>query len=465
MGKHQLYRSGDSIRRSSRAAVSERGQNARVFDFYLPGCLRNAAGVVLLLSATAVLALGQAQQAPLNLDDCVRLAGSAPSSVTVARQQSEIARYGLIQARAGFLPQARVNNLVTYNSPLLYDRQTFSFVALNGIREYSFLFAAGQEVDISGRLRAVLARARADQDAASANLGLTQRDLRRAVSAAYYHLLLSRRLTKVTRASLSEAQSFEQRTRLLAEKGEVAQADVVKASAQVAFLEQAVSTAELEAKMANHELASFWTVKVDDLLDVVDILDETLAPPPDSTTSIDAPFTRRLEFDFLDAQRRGLLADSRRARADLLPQANFVFQYGVDSLQAHIRDRGYAAFVNLNIPVFDWFKSLGASRQFQQQAQQVATNRQIVERAFSREYQDALERAKVVYSQISMAQSQVKLSEQNLQLSRVRYEGGEGSALDVVAAQNQLAQAQTSLYTTLANYLNARVELEIASGR
>jgi hypothetical protein len=68
-----------------------------------------------------------------------------------------------------------------------------------------------------------------------------------------------------------------------------------------------------------------------------------------------------------------------------LPQANVVFQYGVDSLQAHIQDRGYAAFVSLNIPVFDWFKSLGASRQFQQQARQVTTNRQIAERTWFRE--------------------------------------------------------------------------------
>jgi outer membrane protein len=427
--------------------------------------VHKAVSIALSFLLGVICAHAQSSNSALSLDDCVRFALSAPSSVTVARQQSEIARYGLIQARAGFLPQARMGNLFTYNSPLLYDRQSFSFAALNGIREYSFLFAAAQEVDISGRLRAELARARADQDAASANLGLAERDLRRAVSAAYYRLLLSRRLIKVTQSVLTEAQSFERRARLLAEKGEVAQADVIKASAQVAFLNQAVSTADLEAKLANHDLASFWTVKVDEPLDVVDILDATVPPPSDSTPSTSAPFTRRLEFDFLDAQRRGLLADSRRARADLLPQANFVFQYGVDSLQAHIQDRGYAAFVNLNIPVFDWFKSLGASRQFQQQAQQVATNRQIVERAFSREYQDALERARSIYGQIGMAQSQVKLSEQNLQLSHVRYEGGEGSALDVVTAQNQLAQAQTSFYTTLANYLNARVDLEIASGR
>ena len=59
----------------------------------------------------------------------------------------------------------------------------------------------------------------------------------------------------------------------------------------------------------------------------------------------------------------------------------------------------------------------------------------------------------------------MSLSEENLRLSRVRYDGGEGPALDVVAAQTQLAQARTNLYTTLARYLESRADLELAAGR
>jgi outer membrane protein TolC len=57
------------------------------------------------------------------------------------------------------------------------------------------------------------------------------------------------------------------------------------------------------------------------------------------------------------------------------------------------------------------------------------------------------------------------LSEEDLKLSRIRYEGGEGAALDVVTAQNQLAQARSNYYSAIANYLTARVDLEVASGR
>ena len=45
------------------------------------------------------------------------------------------------------------------------------------------------------------------------------------------------------RDALADAQSFEGRAKLLAQNGEAAQADVVKASSQVAVLEQAVKAA------------------------------------------------------------------------------------------------------------------------------------------------------------------------------------------------------------------------------
>jgi len=428
--------------------------------------LRHCVQVIIALALWAAAAPAQPGSQPLTLEDCVRRAQSAQSNVTIARQQAEIARYERIQANANFLPQASISNLFIYNSPTLVpgNPNPFSFVSLNGVHEYSTIGNVGLELDTSGRLRAQLARAKADQDAAAAGILLSERDLRRAVAASFYRVALARRLIQVARDNLTEAQSFEQRNRLLVENQEVAQADLVKASAQVAFFEQAVNAAELEAKLANHELASFWTQDVDTTISITETLEEPM-PVPKASTAPASPFLRRPEFRLFDAQRRGLLADARRARADLFPQLSLVQQYGFDATRYSFAERGYATFVHLNVPVFDWFRARSASRQFTLQAEQVDTNRQIAERIFSKEYRDALSRVDLVYSQIGIAERQVKLSEDNLRLSRVRYEGGEGTALDVVAAQSQLAQARANYFSAKANYLNARVDLEVAEGR
>ncbi len=415
-------------------------------------------------AAGAACAATQQPGPVLGLKDCLRLAESAPSAVSVARQERDIAAREVTQARADFLPQSRLVNGFTYNSPLLNNRETFSFLPLNGIREYASLVSVNQEFDTSGRLRADMTRARVAGEIATTSVALTQRDLRRAVTTAFYRAVLTRRIARTTQDALAESRSFERRTRLMLEGGEAAQADAVKASAQVAFLEQALNAAELEAKLAGQELASFWTRDVDAPLELDDSLDATpSAPEPEPAQA--APYMRRLEFNLLDAQQRGFKADVRRARSGLLPQLSAVFQYGIDSTAIRIGDRGYAAIISLNIPLFDWNKSRAAMAQARIRARQIESTRAISERMFSKEYQGALARVKQIYEQIALTHRQAELTQEDLRLSRIRYEGGEGSALDVVAAQNQVTQARNNYYTAIANYLNAKADLEVASGR
>jgi outer membrane protein len=427
----------------------------------------NLLRVVCAVACVVVCSVGIAAQStaqPLTLQDCLRLAEGTPNAITLAQQERAIADRDLLIARAGMLPQSEVQHSFIYNSPSKNNRAEISFIPLNAIREYALLGTVTQEFDTSGRMRAEMSRARANQTIARANYEVTLRDLRRAVTTAFYRLLLTRRLVTATRASLAESRQFEARTKLLVEGGESARADLVKASAQAAALEQSLNAAELEAQLANQELASFWTKDSDAELNVADTLNDTPTPLENNAQNLTA-YLKRPEFKLLAAERSGFEADARVARAALRPQLNFVFQYGIDSTSLRFSQRGYAAYFNLRIPVFDWFRARSQTEQFNLRAAQVETNRVIAERVYSREYQSAALRVKQFFAQLGLTQTQIKLAEEDLHLSRVRYEGGEGSALDVVTAQQQLAVARGNYFTALANYLNARADLEVAAGR
>ena len=413
---------------------------------------------LLLLSLAALYCA--AQTASLTLDQCIQLAQNAPSSVAVARQQTVIARYGITAAKAGLYPVLLLQNGYGYNSP---GGDPFRFVSLNAVREYVNLGVADLNIDTSGRVRAEIARSRADQRLAEAGLAISQRDIRRLVTNAYYRLVLARRIVQVTRDALAESQRFQDLTQKLFAGGEAAQADVIKASSDTFFQQQAVSNAELEAQLANNELASFWTADVSAPLSVVDSLDQLTAVAVNAESG--QPFLARPEFAALNASRDGFVADARRAKADLLPQMRLTYEYGIDSYRLNYKDHGQAIIASLTIPVFDWHRARSLMGQSRVQADQVETNRAVAVRAFSREYQDAIARVNQFYGQLKLTDEQVRLSNENLRLSRVRYQGGEGLALDVVAAQTQLAQARANQYTAKANYSNARADLEVAAGR
>lgn len=452
------------------------GGNARFqADFRLP-CFGGSIRVIMrclyaiLWSCLLLGVSASAQDAartgepPLTLEDCIRKAIAVPSPVSLARRDREIAERGLAIARAGFLPGSAVTSSYTYNSPGQQDRGTMSFVALNGVRQFVGLASVFQEIDTSGRLRAEYGRARAQQAATVASLAMAERDLKRAVGAAYYRLLLARHLVDALRDVLAESQAFEARVRLLAEAGEASRADVVKAASQAAFLQQTLLSAELAATLANQDLAAYWTDAVDTPLQIVDALENPL-PEPEPAATEKAPYLFRPEFRLLDAQRRGFEAQAKAARAALLPQLSWNFQYGLDTNTVAWNNRGYAAFVSVQFPIFDWFRARNTGKQFRLQAQQVAETRAISERRLSQEYQSARERVRQFFAQVAVCRTQTELAAEDLRLSRVRFEGGEGPALDVVVAQNQLAQARANYYSSIANYMNARLDLEVAAGR
>lgn len=419
-----------------------------------------------MLAAILFAGFAKAQNASpvLTLDECIRRALAVPSSVSVARLDREIADRDRSIARAGFLPQVAATLGAIYTSPSRVNPDTFSFIPQNAIREYVGLGHIFQEIDTSGRLRADLARARANQQAAQASVGIAERDLKRAVGMAYYRLLLARRLAVALQSSLIESQNFEERVKKLEVGGEAARADVVKASSQVALLRQTLTSAQLAGTLANQDLAAYWTDDVDQPLNIEDVFDQQF-PVPDAGTAPSSGYLRRFEFSLLDAQKSGFQADTRRAKALLLPQLSWTFNYGLDSFQVDWQHRGYSALATLNIPIFDWFRQLNTSRQASARANQVVETRAVAERRFSQEYRAALARVKQIYEQLSQSKDQVALSEEDLKLSRIRYEGGEGVALDVVVAQSQLVQARSSYYMSIANYLSAKLDLEVAEGK
>ncbi len=402
------------------------------------------------------MAISHAQT--LTLAECIRLAESVPSAVSIARQDARIAALGVNVVRTSFLPQSNFTGGAVYNSTTSGSSR---FVALNGQREYITLANVGLELDTSGRLRAAYARAKIDRDIAEAGTRITSRDLRRAVTTAYYSLLAARKLSEAAEASFAEARNFETKTRTLFGGGEVAQADVVKASTQTVSFDQLRKAAELDARLANQELTSFWTADVDKPLDVEDTLTQ---PPPSEETTAGA-YLRRPEFLVFNLQKQGFQLDAKRERATLLPQVNVNFQYGIDANVYSYKERGSAVFATVTVPIFDWFRARSLSQQFKLRAEQIDNTRSLTERAFSREYENARARAVSLYEQSKLAETSIKLNEDNLRLSQIRYQGGEGPALEVVVAQTQLQQARANYYTTLFQYANARAALEVARGQ
>ncbi len=328
----------------------------------------------LLVSTLACTLAAEGQDQELTLADCLKLASSVPNSFSRSQRDVRIANAGISVARAAFLPQGQLGSAFIYNTPAKAGEVKSvvtpgSFVSSNGVREYQALASVTEEIDTSGRLRAALDRARADQKIAESSTVISYHDLKRAVTSAYYLLLLTRHLIEVERELVKGADAFAARVQSLYSGGEAPRSDLVKATAQSAMFRANVIAAEAEAKSANYDLASFWTADVQVALRVADTL--TTKTPPPAMLMLGQPFLKRPEYAFFAAEEQGFKADARRIRAGLYPQIGITYQYGIDANRIAARDRGSALFASLSFPVFDWFRLRNSARQFDFRAEQI----------------------------------------------------------------------------------------------
>ena len=408
----------------------------------------------------------------LSLDEALRLANAQSSSFQQTGLNEKIVSEDVRQARAAFLPQIAAPLSYLYTSPAFGlppgTPRTPSFLANDAIGEYQAYLSVAGDLDISGRLRATLAKNRALLAAAHAGTEIARRALALAVVDAYYGLALAAAQRGAAELNLTAAEEFERITTLLFNGGEVASVDVTRAQLQTITRRD-----ELERARAN-ELVAGGSLRVllgYDFVRPLSVADLALSAPVSSEFEPFSPseITRRPEFVQFDAQLRAAKQEVRIARADRLPQLSYSILGGFDTdsfrpprLKEHT---GASAAVTLTIPIFDW----GASRSREQQArlrEQIAENERATSlRALTQEFYSAQAQVASAAARIRLAGTGINEAQSNLNASLARYRAGEAQIIEVTDALTTLAAQRFALYQAIYDYQIALARLRQATGR
>lgn len=211
-------------------------------------------------------------------------------------------------------------------------------------------------------------------------------------------------------------------------------------------------------------MKSFWT---EDLAQPPRIEDDFLkVPEGQDYLGWDAAWVaRRSEFSLLGAEELAARADARLARSERRPTLNLVYAYGIDANQVRIRERGQAVFATLRIPLFDWGRSKSKERQAQFAGQQIDVDRHLSQRLFTAAFYTERNNVDLAVKQMAEGRREVELARESLRLARLRYDGGEAPALEVVEAQNTAAGAELAYNQAVFQYHMSRARLEVATGQ
>jgi len=118
----------------------------------------------------------------------------------------------------------------------------------------------------------------------------------------------------------------------------------------------------------------------------------------------------------------------------------------------------------VNLPVWDWLASEHKVKQseIRRDAAQVAlTNAQ---RRMIAQLDEAYGEARAARDQLQSLDQSVATAAESLRLTRLAYQGGEGTVLEVVDAENAYVTAENARADGRVRYETARAELETITG-
>jgi outer membrane protein TolC len=411
----------------------------------------------------------------ITLDEAIRRAQASDPAFVASAAANRNSALDRSIARAGLLPNVAYLNQGLYTEPNGAHGQVGQvsdtadlpkFIANNGVREY---FSQAVVNETAG-MAPVAAVRRADAVAAmaAAEQEIARRGLVATVTALFYGLLAADHKLTLAESAQQEAADFTRLTSEREQAREAAHADVVKAQLVEQQRDRDLDDARVAAGKARLELGVL--LFADPRTPYTLSAPEAAAPLP-SREDVDAAAAKnnpelKSALAALDASN----ADVQAAWGVLLPNAVLNVTYGIDAPQFaangpdKVRNLGYSASLTVNIPVWDWLASEHKVKQseIRRDATQVALS--AAQRRLIAQLDVAYSEAEAARNQLASLDASVSTAAESLRLTKLRYQGGEATVLEVVDAQTAYVSAENAREDGRVHYETARAELATITG-
>lgn len=436
----------------------------------------SSAIAIVCVAILAPLARAQSPEASsISLTEAIRRAEANEPSFAASLGAQKSAGIDSYLAKAALLPNA------TYHNQMLFTQSNGTtnkggevgnqsqpiFIANNAIHEYTSQAAINETIGLKQIADAKVASATAAR--ASAELEVARRGLVSTVVALYYQVSAAEKKQRLFVQAFQEASGFTSLTQKREAAREVAHADVIKAQLQQQQRQRDLSDADVAADRARLELAVL--LFPDPRTSYV--TEEPGAPPalPAEDEVNHLASAKNPEIRSALAEMRAANAGVLSARAAYLPDLALNFNYGIDAPQfaTHgrpndVKNLGYSISGTVDLPVWDWFSTQKRVKQSEIQRDVAKVSLTAAQRRLIATLEETYREAAAARDQLDLLDQSVHLAAESLRLTKLRYQAGEATVLEVVDAQSTFLSAETAQADGAVRYQTAFAALELLMG-
>lgn len=451
--------------------------------------------IVIFIGILLVAGVSEAQVVELNLQKCRQMALDYSRKLQMAGQQEQKAGYEKKTYRANFLPKISGTGLYTYVQKKLEYKidggylpvyqvndqgipdlvKSIKFLDAEGkpvFNQYAFLpdidLALGiqhaytigvmleQPLYMGGKVRSAFQMASIGQELAGLNVRYSRLEVITEADEAYWQYLRVQEQAKAAGKYLEVVTELVRNVTDAIQTGMAAQNDLLKAQVKQNEAELMVQKAANGVALSGMNLCRVIGVDLHSTLAVTDSLQAGMFPEVLATKD---DITARPEYHMLEKQVELKEKQVALTRSDFLPQLGVAATYGYgDGVKLNGESDAIASFVamaSLKVPIYSWgegrnkVKAMKAEEEMARLKKEETAQLMQLEVAKTRfNVEDAAARVKLTRKSLTQA-------EENLQVSKNRFEVGMETITNYMEAQAQWQKAWS-------DWIDARAELRLS---
>jgi outer membrane protein len=444
----------------------------------------------LVAAAISWLSVGESQaQSPqaFSLQQSIEYAIKNKPNMANARLQQDAAKARVGEIRAMGLPQINSNaelgdnfRVPTSFVPGEFINMPGTFVPVQfGIQYTAAAGVTASQLLFDGSYLVGLKAAQTYKDLSKKEVTQTETEITELVSKAYYGVLVNRERLSLLDRNLERLQSLLHETQQIFQQGFAEKLDVDRLQVSYNNLKVEKQKADRLFELSQGLLKFQMGLPQNQPIQLTDEISDIVVDMA-KTDAETFNYAQRIEYSILETQRDLAILDLRNTRATYMPRLYLNARYGVNTASQEFNrlfrfseknmfgTSNYFPYgfvgVNLTMPIFQGFRKKFQVQQAQLTIESAQNGFRQMEDIINLELKQSSVNLQNALEVLESQKESLALAEEVARVTRIKFQEGVGTNLEVVTAETSLREAQTNYYVALYDAVIAKVDLDKATG-
>lgn len=291
------------------------------------------------------------------------------------------------------------------------------------------------------------------------------------VTKAYYGILVNEKRIGLLRLNVARLDTLLKETRALNQQGFVEKIDVQRLDVQANNLRTEVENINRLQELSITLLKFQMGYPMEEPIVISETLEKVELTTFNKNAVGEFSYANRIEYSILQTQESLAELDLKSIKSGYLPRlmlnANYGYNAGANAFSDLMSKQWFdnsAITMSLQIPIFDGYSKKYKAVQSANNLQKVRQSFGLLKSSIDMQRSQASITLKNALESMKEQKANLDLANEISRVTRVKYQQGVGSNLEVLNAESSIKESQANYFTALYNALIAKVEVEKANG-